>query len=51
MVQLQERNGLHKYATKSKSYVEKYILESVEEDMLKQQIREILFERDYTIFD
>ena len=48
--QLQVLNGLHKYAKKSRAFVEKYVMESVEDDLLKQQIRDILFDRDYSVF-
>ena len=51
LYQLQAMNGLHKYANKSRMFVEKYVVESVDESLLKQQIRDILFERDYSIFE
>ncbi len=49
--QIQQINNLHKYAGKSRAYVQEYILNSVEPELLKRQIIDILFERDYTIFD
>ena len=51
LYQLQAMNGLHKYANKSRMFVEKYVMESVDDSLLKQQIRDILFERDYSIFE
>ncbi|MCR5098257.1 MAG: sce7726 family protein [Lachnospiraceae bacterium] len=51
LYQLQGMNGLHKYSNKRRAFVEKYVVESVDESLLKQQIRDILFERDYSIFD
>ena len=44
---IQEKNGLYKYVGKRRSFVEKYILESVEADKLKANLIEELFERDY----
>lgn len=51
IAQIQEMNHLHKYAGKSRKFVEEYVLEKVDGDILKKQILEILFDRDYTIFD
>ena len=50
MAILQKENGLYKYPAKSKAYVKKYLLESVEAERLKAQLVEVLFERDYSIF-
>ncbi len=36
LAQIQQINGLHKYAGKSRKFVEKYVMESIEEDKLKQ---------------
>ncbi len=47
---LQKENGLYKYPAKSKSYVKKYLLESVPQELLKEQMLEVLFNRDYSIF-
>lgn len=44
---IQERHGLYKYATKSKDFVQNYILESIPEEVLAVEISEELFERDY----
>ncbi len=51
IAQIQQINQLHKYAGKSRAFVEEYVLETVPHDLLKQQMINILFERDYTIFD
>lgn len=51
LTQIQQINNLHKYAGKSRAYVQEYILNTVEPELLKRQIIDILFERDYTIFD
>lgn len=51
MLHIQQINGLYKYAGKSRKYVEEYLLEHVDEDVLKKQMMEELFQRDYTIFD
>ena len=48
MALIQKRNGLHKYAGKRRSFVKKYIMENVPEELLKRQLIEILFDRDYT---
>ena len=48
---LQEQNGLYKYSGRSKMYRKKYLMESVDEELLKKQMIEVLFERDYSIFD
>ena len=47
---LQKDNGLYKYPGKSKMYVKKYLLDSVDKDLLKKQMIEVLFERDYSQF-
>lgn len=49
--EIQEMNKLHKYAGKSRKFVEEYVLEKVEPELLKKQIIDILFERDYTVFE
>lgn len=49
--QLQQQNHLHKYAGRKRAFVEEYVINSVPEEELKKQILEILFERDYTIFE
>ena len=45
---IQEINNLYKYSVKSKSFVREYILNNLEEDILKKAITDELFERDYT---
>ncbi len=47
---IQKQNSLYKYPGKSKMYVKKYLLESVDKDLLKKQMLEVLFERDYSVF-
>ena len=49
--EIQRINNLHKYAGKSRTFVEEYILKTVPDEQLKKQIIDILFERDYTVFD
>ena len=51
LAQIQQINNLHKYAGKSRAFVEEYVLNSVSPELLKKQVIDILFERDYTIFD
>ena len=48
---LQQKNGLYKYPGKSKMYVKKYLMESVPAEELKKQMIDVLFERDYSIFE
>lgn len=44
---LQEWNEMPKYAQRSKAFVREKILERVPQEMLKRQITDLLFERDY----
>ena len=44
---LQEWNEMPKYAQKSKAFVREKILERIPQDVLKRQITDLLFERDY----
>lgn len=46
---LQEWNQMPKYAQKSKAFVREKILEKVPEEVLKRQITDLLFERDYEV--
>ncbi len=48
---LQEQNGLCKYSDKSRMFRKKYLQEKVDKDLLKEQMLEVLFERDYSIFE
>ncbi|WP_029675003.1 sce7726 family protein [Butyrivibrio sp. VCB2006] len=48
---LQEQNGLYKYPDKSKMYRKKYLMESVDKELLRKQMLDVLFERDYSIFE
>jgi len=36
---------------KSKRYRKKYLMEKVDKELLKKQMLEVLFERDYSIFE
>ena len=51
LAQIQQINKLHKYAGKSRAFIEEYVLNAVSCDILKKQVIDILLERDYTIFD
>ena len=44
-------NQLPKYRDRSRKFIIEKLLDKVEEDKLKRQITDTLFERDYTIFD
>ena len=48
---LQKENGLYKYPGKSRAYVKGYLLKSVDADRLKAQMIEVLYDRDYSIFE
>ena len=48
---IQTENGLYKYANKSKMYIKKYIMSNVDHALLKKQMLDVLFDRDYTIFE
>jgi hypothetical protein len=48
LVHIQEKNGMPKYAGKSKLFVQQKILEQVPPELLWGQVSEELFERDYT---
>lgn len=47
LAHIQEINNLAKYKQKSKLFVITKIMEKVEVDLLKKQISDELFERDY----
>lgn len=47
LAMLQEKNHLPRYAQESKAFVQKKLLERVEPLVLKRQITDTLFERDY----
>ena len=47
LAMLQEWNEMPKYAQKSKAFVREKILERIPQDVLKRQITDLLFERDY----
>ena len=51
LAHIQAKNGLYRYAGKSRLFVERYILRTVEKEKLKACMIEELFERDYTVFE
>lgn len=50
LAHIQEQNRLPKYRQKSKEFVIDRLLQRVPEEILRRQISEELFERDYTVF-
>ncbi len=48
---LLRQNGCPKYAGKSRKFVTDKLLEKVPRERLKSQLCELLFERDYTVFE
>lgn len=48
LARIQEKNGMYKYASASKDFVRRKILECVPPELLWRQFSEELFERDYT---
>ncbi len=51
MANIQRLNGLYKYSGKKRLHVINYIIESVEKELLKKQLCDELFERDYSVFE
>ncbi len=51
LFQLLANNSFPKYAQKSRKFISDYLLEKLSEEELCLQICDILFERDYTIFE
>ena len=49
--QLLDRNGCPKYRQKSRAFLREYLKEHIPEEQLKKQMTDLIFERDYTIFD
>jgi len=47
LLHIQELHGFPKYAGKSKRFVQDYIFDNVPEEILKKEITDELFERDY----
>lgn len=47
LAHIQELHGFHKYNYKSKKFIQDYLFENVEEQELKKDIINELFERDY----
>ena len=50
LAHIQKKNGLYAYKGKRRSFIEKYILDSIPPEKLKSDLIEELFERDYTVF-
>lgn len=50
LAHIQEVKHLHKYAGKSRAFVEEYLMNSLCEEELKQLLICELFERDYSVF-
>lgn len=51
LARILELNALPRYKRRSKLFVQQKLLEKVEPDLLKRQMCEELFERDYTLWD
>jgi len=51
LFQLLDMNGKPKYRAKSRKFLREYLLEHIPPEILKKQMTDILFERDYTVFD
>ena len=51
LAHIQEVKNLHKYAGKSRAFVEKYVMSSLGEEELRKSLINELFERDYSIFN
>lgn len=51
LAHIQEKNGMYKYASASKDFVRRKILECVPQELLWRQLSEELFERDYTTIE
>ncbi len=49
LMQIQKRNGIFKYADKSKAFVRQKMLEKIPAGQLHEDISRELFERDYTL--
>ena len=48
---LLELNACPKYTNMSRKFIREKLLQKVDHDRLKKQMTELIFERDYTIFD
>ena len=51
LAELLSINHLPKYTNKNKKEISKLLIEKVDNDLLREQFTECLFERDYTVFD
>ncbi len=49
MRHIQDAEGLYKYSDKSRAFIRKYLLSSVEKEKLKKYLIDELFEREYNI--
>ena len=48
---LLDMNGCPKYRQKSRQFLREYLLSHIDHDVLKKQMTDLIFERDYTVFD
>ena len=51
MHQLLDMNGCPKYRDKSRAFLRDYLVSHIDHDVLKKQMTDLIFERDYTVFD
>ena len=51
LFQLLDMNGKPKYRDRSRKFLREYLLTHIPPEILKKQMTDILFERDYTVFD
>ena len=51
MHQLLDMNGCPKYRDKSRAFLREYLVSHIDHDILKKQMTDLIFERDYTVFD
>ena len=51
MFQLLDMNGCPKYRSKSRAFLREYLAEHIPEEVLKKQMTDLIFERDYTVFE
>ena len=51
LFQLLDMNGCPKYRSKSRAFLREYLTDHIPEEVLKKQMTDLIFERDYTVFD
>lgn len=51
MHRLLDMNGCPKYRNKSRAFLREYLISHIDHIILKKQMTDLIFERDYTIFD